>query len=355
MKIIHAADIHLGSKMDTRLGKDKAKERKAELRDSFDRMADYAESNGVSVIMLSGDIFDSDDPSKKDKESFYATVRAHPGIDFLYLKGNHDIKGLDFGERPANLKTFSDDWAYFEYGNVVIAGVEIRETNRSAFYSFLQLDKNKINIVMLHGQIGESDSNSDINLKKLRGKNIDYLALGHIHKHEEGVLDDRGEYVYCGCLEGRGFDEPGEHGFELIDVEDGKITHRFTPFSIRIINVMDVDVSGSKDNFEALNKIKLAVKFDERNLFRINLVGELGYDAHDLAEEAEMKFTGYCYCLSVKDNTRRKIDLSAFENDLSIKGEFVRRVQRREEISDSDKATIISLGLNALDGKGLDI
>ena len=98
MKIIHAADIHLGSKMDTRLGKDKAKERKAELRDSFDRMADYAESNDVSVIMLSGDVFDSDDPSKKDKESFYATVRAHPNIDFLYLKGNHDIKGLDFGE-----------------------------------------------------------------------------------------------------------------------------------------------------------------------------------------------------------------------------------------------------------------
>ena len=141
----------------------------------------------------------------------------------------------------------------------------------------------------------------------------------------------------------------------MIDVENGKITHRFITFSLRSINVVDVDVSGSKDNFEALNKIKLAVKFDERNLFRINLVGELGYDAHDLVEEAEVKFAGYCYCLSVKDNTRRKIDLSAFENDLSIKGEFVRRVQSREDISDSDKATIISLGLNALDGKGLDI
>ena len=58
---------------------------------------------------------------------------------------------------------------------------------------------------------------------RLKEKNIDYLALGHIHEYSQGQIDLRGKYAYSGCLEGRGFDELGEKGFILIDVSDGVV------------------------------------------------------------------------------------------------------------------------------------
>ena len=35
-----------------------------------------------------------------------------------------------------------------------------------------------------------------INIKSLKNKNIDYLALGHYHKFEIEKLDNRGVYCY---------------------------------------------------------------------------------------------------------------------------------------------------------------
>ncbi len=227
MKIIHTADVHLGSKMDSKFSKEIADERKAELRNTFKRLVEYAKENDVSVIMLCGDVFDSDRPFKKDKDFFYSIVAANPEIDFLYLKGNHDISDSIPEELPQNLKLFSGQWTTYSYGNVVICGTELCPANSSSYYSSLILDEEKYNIVMLHGQISDSLSGGDINLKKLKNKNIDYLALGHIHKLSQGQIDERGEYVYCGCLEGRGFDEPGEHGFVLLNAEKDKHTHTF--------------------------------------------------------------------------------------------------------------------------------
>ena len=75
----------------------------------------------------------------------------------------------------------------------------------------------------LHGQLAKykpKDHVEVINLGELRNKSIDYLALGHVHSYEEGQLLPRGVYCYPGCLEGRGFDETGEHGFVLLDINE---------------------------------------------------------------------------------------------------------------------------------------
>ena len=48
MKLIHTADLHLGSKLDSVFSRELAKRRKNELISSFERMIAYAEANGVS-------------------------------------------------------------------------------------------------------------------------------------------------------------------------------------------------------------------------------------------------------------------------------------------------------------------
>ena len=233
MKIIHTADIHLGSKMDSRFGKTVSDERKAEVRNTFRRLVEYAKEEGVAVVMLCGDIFDSDRPFKKDKDFFYSVIKSTPEIDFLYLKGNHDTDDKLPEVLPENLKLFSDKWTSYAYENTVISGTEITAANASSYPAALSLRKDTLNIVMLHGQASDGAGGS-VNLKKLKNRNIDYLALGHIHKPSEGVLDERGVYVYCGCLEGRGFDETGEHGFVLLDTAGGKILRPYISFCIII-------------------------------------------------------------------------------------------------------------------------
>ena len=83
---------------------------------------------------------------------------------------------------------------------------------------------------MLHGEIGDTIGKNKIKLASLKNHNIDYLALGHYHTYTVGQIDERGTYVYSGCLEGRGFDECGEKGFVVLDVEE-KVNHTFIPHS----------------------------------------------------------------------------------------------------------------------------
>ena len=92
MKIIHCADLHLGSKMRAKLPEEKAEERRGEVREAFEKMLRYAKENGAEAVLISGDAFDSDRPAMRDKQLFYRAVEAHKELTFFYLRGNHDAK-----------------------------------------------------------------------------------------------------------------------------------------------------------------------------------------------------------------------------------------------------------------------
>ena len=215
MKIIHTADLHIDSKMETNLDRTQAGQRRSELLDTFERMVAFADENGVRVILIAGDLFDKPHIRKNAKRRVLEQITGHPGIDFVYLRGNHDnsdfLSDLDPSEIPSNLKLFSDDkWTSYVYGSVVITGREITDENCKMLPVNLILDQADFNIVTLHGQetnyVGK-DRTQIIHIPEFKNKNIDYLALGHIHSYKCDRLDDRGEYCYAGCPEGRGFDE----------------------------------------------------------------------------------------------------------------------------------------------------
>ncbi|MDE5943086.1 MAG: metallophosphoesterase [Clostridia bacterium] len=349
MKIIHCADIHLGSKIDNSFPREISARRKEAVRNTFKRLVSYAQSRGVKIILLSGDVFDGDNPFKKDKDFFFSVVANNPDIDFFYLRGNHDLNG-ERGECQ-NLKTFSDSWTKYEVGGVTICGIEMTGENCTSLYSTLSLEKSGCNIVMLHGQTATSAGRDKINLSKLKDKNIDYLALGHVHEYKSGALDSRsrGEWAYSGCLEGRGFDETGEKGFIELDIENGKIASRFIPFAENVIYEKPVDITGVKDAYAASLKVKEELALDKKNVYRILLTGEVDYTVDDLVSDVEKYLSNDCLFVRVKDKTRKKIDVRAYDGDTSLKGEFVRTVYA-SDFSEEDKAKIISYGLKALSG-----
>lgn len=344
MKIIHSADIHLGAPVGG-FPKEISEERKREVRNTFLRMVDYARENGVKVVLLAGDVFDRDKPFKKDVDFFYGVIENNPNIDFLYLRGNHDSEGEK--REFSNLKTFSTEWQSYEYGDVVISGIELVDKNSLSLYSTLSLQAKKKNIVMLHGQIG-----SEINLVKLREKNIDYLALGHIHTFAEGSVDGRGRYAYSGCLEGRGFDETGVKGFILLDIED-KVVHTFKPFSKRCIEEVKLDVSGLQDGYAMARLARAQIPFKKENIYRIELVGEMDAQTEEFAADVQRFLEGDCAYVSVKDKTKKKIDYAAYDGDNSLKGEFVRTVLE-SDYTEEEKAQMIAYGLKALIGREVD-
>ena len=357
MKIIHCADLHLDSKMETNLDKEKARERKNEILITYENMVKYARENGVKVIIIAGDLFDKKNVSSKAKKVVENSIESNPEIDFLYLKGNHDEKGFIEDEEniPTNLKLFSaEEWKKYEYGNIEISGIEFGQKSTYELYNSLMLEKNKINIVVMHGQEVESNSKDKteiVNLKELRNKNIDYLALGHIHSYKKEKLDNRGIYCYSGCLEGRGFDECGAKGFVLLDIENNKIETKFVPFSKRVLYEISVNITGITETNDIENKIQENIKdIPKTSLVKIVLTGETELGSERDIKYLTKKFEQEFYYIKIYDRTKVKIDYMKYKYDATLKGEFIRLVLS-QDLTDEEKNEIISTGIKALSGE----
>lgn len=364
MKIIHCADLHLDSKMTANLSKEKAKERKSELLMTFQNMIEYAVKNEVKAIIIAGDLFDTKNISATARNTVCEAIVNHSNIDFYYLKGNHDeVSPLaDMAEQPMNLKMFKEEWTSYvmnEKGNVVLSGVELNANNANSIYSSLVLDGEKFNIVTLHGQESEyvgKDKTECVHLRELRNKGIDYLALGHIHQPKKDALDSRGTYCYCGCLEGRGFDECGERGFMLleIDEEERTSTSTFVPFASRQLYTLQIDVSDTMTTAQMAGRIRTALEEKEysfRSLLKLVLVGELDVECEKDVDLLVKQFEDGYYFLKIYDETKLKVDYQAFSLDQSLKGEFVRTVMNAQDLDEEEKAEIIRYGIQALAGE----
>ena len=174
MKIIHTADLHLDSKLNALID-DKAKERQVELLQNFRKMSEYAAENGVSAILIAGDMFDDRMCTKRTSTVILSVINDYPGIHYYILKGNHDRDNfLDTLEnKPDNLFSFSHPPTSSEEGNISITGVELDKDNVDLFYNTLNLDAARVNIVMLHGQeteTGSKDRAENINVRLIKNK-----------------------------------------------------------------------------------------------------------------------------------------------------------------------------------------
>lgn len=355
MKIIHTADLHLYSKIDG-LPSEKTKIRREEILRTFERLCAYAKDNNVTAVIIAGDMFDTVKVTEKVLLRVFSAISNAKPVSFIYLSGNHD--GIDFLTQvtvPDNFNICSDEWEYFSYGNVTISGITLTNLNSKLLYDTISLDEDRVNIACIHGQVANYVSGDEqiVSLPKLRDKNIDYLALGHIHAYTIERLDNRGKYAYCGCLEGRGFDETGEKGFVLINVEGKELTTEFIPFATRSIYTVEVDVCGTENWYNFANKVlsELSV-YNKNSLIKVVLKGEhsvnIDLDVEYLVNRLNEEF----FFGKVYDQTTLKIVETDYLNDKSVRGEFVRAVLN-SDLSEEMKNAIIMKGLNALKGGDL--
>ncbi len=356
MKFIHCSDLHLDSKMESNLSREQAKERKHELLLTFEKLVSYALEHDVRGIIIAGDLFDSTYITKTAAKLVEDQIKSHPKIDFLYLKGNHEkdkfLAGLE--EIPSNLKIFSDTWTKFSYENVTITGVELTPENSRNIYDSLVLNQDDVNIVTLHGQESQYEAKNQaelINIRALQNKYIDYLALGHIHEYKYQKLDNRGYYCYCGCLEGRGFDECGPKGFVLLEIEENRIRHTFVPWGKRTLYEVEVDISGCQTTGEIIKRIDCEIEgLEKTSLVKIVLCGEVDMDAEQDIAYLQKKYRENFYFVKISDKTKLAMNYEDYRLDESLKGEFIRLLEKAE-LSPKEKDDVILTGIRALSGE----
>ena len=359
MKIIHCSDLHLDSRMKSNLDSQKAKERRDEILITYQNMIKYAVENNVKIILIAGDLFDKKDTTVKARNIVIDSIISNPDIDFVYLKGNHDESGFleNLENIPDNLKLFtSNKWTTYNYGKITISGIEFGELSDYKIYNTLLLNKNDFNIVTMHGQESKydmKDKTEIINISNLKNKNIDYLALGHIHKYKKSELDQRGTYCYSGCLEGRGFDECGEKGFVLLDIneENLKFTTEFIPIAGRTLYEINVDVSKANSTLDTEKLIDNELNdINKDSLIKIVLKGKVEVDSERDLNYLEKKYKANYYFAKIYDETTLNIDFMTYQNDASLKGEFIRFVLN-QNLPEEEQSKIILTGIKALSGE----
>ena len=339
MKIIHFADLHIGSKFE-RMPEDIKTELNIKLRNAFVKIIDYAKTNNISTILMSGDIFDKNSVLMKDKKFFYDSIKVNPEIDFYYIKGNHDSSSK-YNDEIDNLHTF-DGIKTYQKDNVRIIGYELTDNN-SSLYNVSPFTTDKFNIMMLHGDIKNQKDSNYIDLKKLQNKNVDYFALGHIHKREDGKVGES-KYSYPGCVLGRGFDEVGEKGFLVLDTETNTTT--FHELSDILFEHIDVQVNGLNEA-ELKNEISANLGSTKHSyITEIRLTGksDIEIDIDDL----EMLFKDKRYYLIIKNASKQALSFIPNKDENSLRNMFINKVLNDPKLDDDTKEKVISYGLSKL-------
>ena len=416
VRLIHTADLHLDSAFSSRFSKEEAEERRRNLLIAWNKLLQYGIERKVQAILISGDLFDSPVVSRSTMEIFLSSIRKNPEISFFYLRGNHDTKNT-FRFRddlPKNLFLFSKEGKKYRLKEkLVLLGQEFYGTERrnefpeepygterrsefpeesygtesllelpefpeepeelveeellspssakDAVQSIWNLKEEDCNILMLHGALREGgfevQNEQGISLKQLSRYPIHYLALGHIHKREEGKCGSL-NYIYPGCLQGRGFDEEGEKGFYYLEIEEEtkEIKAEFVPLKEGEFRIIPLFLSEEDGTLDAEEKIRESLKkegAEAKDSVRIILKGEkraeeernLRYLEKQLEEE-------YAY-IEIKDETKLKLRKEEFIHEKGLKGEFLRMVCESESLSEEEKEKLMILGIGLLQGEEL--
>ncbi len=355
MKIIHCADLHLDLKILSGLSAEKRKQKRLQFLQNFLNLLDYAEKQKVDAILLCGDIFDIAEPSKKTLNLFQNAILKHKNIKFFYIYGNHDKNVIPC--EAENFYFFGEDFSKIDLDeNVTIGGASLDRFVKENFYSSINFQKDRVNILMLHQPINTSDQYFDgVYTYNLAGKNIDYLALGHIHQPISGKIDERGVWQFSGCLEGKSFNDAvpigSKKGCYLLEVDDSKLSYQFLPFSHFDYRIVEISVDIQDDYFKILNKMENVLKFlGKTDIVRVVLKGRHKEDNAIQTEMLFQKFGDNFFHFEIVNNTEIEFDFEKYNLEtFSLKGEFLRTV-RDSDLPQSDKDKISLLGIEALKG-----
>ena len=328
MKIIHFADLHLGvesygttnptSGLSTRL---------EDFLAALDQLVDYALENRVDLVLFCGDTYKSREPGQTQQREFARRINrlTTGGIPIFLLAGNHDmsnaagrataieifdtlgIKKVYVSNRPDiyNIPTSSGTIQIVSLPwlrrSTLLSREETKDLNFTQINEKLQqvltnivttntakLDPALPAVLAAHVWVSGAKVGSEsamtigqehtLLLSNIVQPAFDYIALGHLHKHQ--VLSDNPPVIYAGSLERLNFsEEKDDKGFYVVEIEpDGESGKRMVSFSFHPVKArrfLTINLNIETDNInptEAVLKSIMEQQEEVRDaIVRVNI------------------------------------------------------------------------------------
>lgn len=354
IRILHAADLHLDSPFAT-LEPAQAAQRREEQRELLRRLALECNLRNCDLLLLAGDLFDSDRIYRETAEMLpetFAQIRAKVFI----APGNHDPWSprspyalLSWPENVHIFHTRSIEAVRLEAPAVTVYGAAFTDARETGLLDgFTAEADGRPAVMVLHGTLNDPSSvYNPISEQAVTASGLDYLALGHIHAASRCVLG-RTTVVNPGCAMGRGFDELGQKGACYVELDEDGCRVSSIELGSRAYKTLRVQVSG-----DPLAAVNAALPADtERDLYRIILTGSCQTpDLDALRAALEPRF----YALELADETQPPQPLWKDLEEDSLKGEFLRQLKAGCERDGSEEALRLAeeaarLGLALMEG-----
>ena len=268
MKILHFADLHLGvesyGRIDPTTG---LSSRLLDFLKALDQLVDYAIDNKIDLVLFCGDAYKSREPTQTQQREFARRIYrlSSSGIPIFLLIGNHDlpnaigkattteifdtltVKNVYVSNRPGvyRIPTPSGDIQVVSLPWLRRSALLTKEDTKNLTFEQInqrlqaamteviaakakELDPELPAVLAAHvwvtgAQVGSESSMTIGQEHALMVSNVahpafDYIALGHIHKHQ--VLNENPPVVYAGSLERLDFGEADDgKGFYLVEIE----------------------------------------------------------------------------------------------------------------------------------------
>lgn len=304
INILHVSDIHLGSGLSH--GRTNAETglntRLEDFVKSLRTCIDRALSEPVDLVLFGGDAFPDATPAPYIQQAFatefHRLVEAQ--IPTLLLVGNHDqhsqgkggaslsiyrtlgVPGFIVGDKidthcisTANGKVQVITLPWLTHSALLTRpeteGLSLGEVNQLLLNKLQpileaeirRLDPNLPTVLLGHlmadrAQLGAErflaiGKGFTIPMSFLIRSEFDYVALGHVHRHQN--LHPRGQppVVYPGSIERVDFsEEKEEKGYVLIHLEKGNAEWEFCPLPVRPFLTIEVDVTDQEDPQQAI-------------------------------------------------------------------------------------------------------
>lgn len=342
IRILHFADLHLGTENYGRIDPNTGlSSRLGDFLAAYDFIIDYALSHPIDLVVFAGDAFKNRDPSPTHQREFAKRIvkLSKAGIPTFLLVGNHDLPNamrrahaieifstLDIphvtvAERPGYhrietrngvVQIVAVPWVTRGVLAAMQAKQEPEQNSASPEVQNRQMEAllgqmiehytGKVNddepaLLVGHGTVAGAMYGAErhimlgqdvvLDLSLLRNPKFDYVALGHIHKHQ--VLNTEPPIIYSGSPERIDFGEAEEtKGFVIAELDEGTTRWEFIETPTRKFREVVIDVRDQEDpmpfvrnRLEALDVtdaiVKLIVKATPENEAHIDLREIRGY------------------------------------------------------------------------------
>ena len=347
MKFIHISDLYLGAEPDK--GKEWSAERAKELYDAFDRVVQLCIDDKINLLMIAGNLFASQ-PTEEDLLLLDEKLSTLEGTRTVILAGYRDyispgcpMESFKFKSKTVVLPAGRTANAYLKGINTCVTGYSYDKPviTDGVINEISPGREGAVNILLACG--GDGD-HMPFDRKRLARKGFDYTALGGSRKPVH-ILKDR--MAYSGSPEPLSPADTGKHGIIIGEVNDGKTSIKWMPFSKRSYITFNIDVSYNISGEQLSDAIVDRVRklgFD--NIYTISYTGLVDSKLSIDLKRIKDRYNIY----DIIDNTVPVSDLKNIEAEHAgdLAGAFCRATRELPDISDEIKEKMTMYGLEAM-------